>query len=84
MSNGFASGGATAPYPSSGFPSIAFFGQSGSPGRSGILTNAGGGGGSSRAAVNSVLPASVTKNHTIGVLVVVIGGYLLWHMSSRI
>lgn len=90
MANGFASGGATAPYPSNGFPGIAFFGA-GQPGRTGFAAGKGSGGPSSGAgtgrvgsAVNGILPASVTQNHVIAMLIFVGGAYFLWHVSSRL
>jgi hypothetical protein len=78
MANGFSSGGATAPYPSNGYPGVSFYGA-GTPGRVGVTS-----GSSSRNAVSGVLPAVATKNHTIGIVIVVVGGYLLWHFSSRL
>lgn len=78
MANGFAAGGPTAPYPSNGYPGVNFYGA-GSPGRVGVSSGA-----SSRGAVSQILPASVTKNHTLGIIIVVLGGYMLWHFSSRL
>lgn len=90
MANGFASGGATAPYPSNGFPGIAFFGA-GQPGRSGFSAgkasggpSSGGGPGRAGSAVNGILPASVTQHHVIALLVFVGVAYGLWHVSSRL
>lgn len=90
MANGFASGGATAPYPSNGFPGVAFFGA-GTPGRSGFAAGKGSGGpssggGSGRvgSAVNGILPAAVTQYHVVAMLVFIGVAYALWHISSRI
>ncbi len=89
MANGFASGGATAPYPSNAYPGVAFFGA-GVPGRSGFAVGkgsggpSGGGGGRAGSAVNGIIPASVTTNHAIIMGLFVIGAYALWHFSSRL
>ena len=90
MANGYASGGATAPYPSNGFPGVAFFGA-GTPGRTGFSAGKGSGGpssggGSGRAGstVNGILPAAVTQNHVLAMGLFVLVAYALWHVSSRL
>jgi len=72
-------GGRTATYPSNGYPSANFAGA-GMPGRAGTPPRPGGG----RSAVSSALPA-VARNHVlIAVLVVVGGGYALWHFTATL
>jgi hypothetical protein len=87
MANGAGAGGATAPYPSNGYPGVNFFGP-GIPGRQGFASGTNksgmGGGMGARSAINQVLPAAATKNHLIAIAIVMILGYGLWHYSSTL
>jgi hypothetical protein len=77
MANGFTAGGQTAAYPSNGYPFINF-GGAGRAGQVGVTSQA------ARTATKQILPQSVTQNHMVAVLVVVFGGYILFHLSSRV
>lgn len=79
MANGFTGGGsAMASYPSNGYPGINFLGaQQGIAGRVGVQPQTSG-------SVRSTIPAAVRKNHVLAVVLVVLGGYAVWHISARI